>query len=167
MMLTSNFLSFSRSFMAFLEKVLFINKSQIPGAGMGLFTTRPIAKGEIIVEYKGKITTWKEFSKQPDERNGYVFYIFSTHVIDAWGSKKSLARYANDARGIARVKGLNNNSEYHVYKRRCFIRAVKDIPAGAEVLVDYGKEYWDIIRFNMRLDIKAKKKAALPHHTAD
>jgi len=151
--------------MAYLEKKLTVKKSNLPGAGMGLFTTVPIKKGTTIIEYKGKIMTWKEFCKKPEERNGYVFYVYSTHVIDAWGNKKALARYANDAKGIARVPGLSNNCEYHVYQRRCFIKAMKDIPAGAEILVDYGKEYWDVIRFNIRVDEKAKKKVILPHHT--
>jgi uncharacterized protein len=38
--------------MALLEKQLFIKISIIPGAGKGLFTRKPIAKGTRIVEYK-------------------------------------------------------------------------------------------------------------------
>jgi hypothetical protein len=49
--------------MALLEKQLVIKKSALPNAGMGLYTTIFIEKGTRIVEYKGKITTWKEVMK--------------------------------------------------------------------------------------------------------
>jgi hypothetical protein len=32
-----------------------------------------------------------------------------------------------------------------------YIDATRDIPAGAEILVDYGKEYWDVIRYNQKI----------------
>lgn len=155
--------------MAFLEKHLVIKRSTLPGAGKGLFTKRDIPKGTRIVEYKGEILTWKEVEKMTEERNGYVFYVNGKHVIDAWNYKKALARYANDARGLARVDGIRNNAEYVVEKKRCYIDAVKDIPAGSEIFVGYGAEYWQVIRYNIRLEQSKKKKAAngsvvLPHH---
>jgi SET domain-containing protein len=52
----------------------------------------------------------------------------------------------NDAKGIQQVKGINNNAEYVVIKRKIFIYATKNIPAGAEIFVGYGKGYWDTIR---------------------
>ena len=44
--------------------MLCIKPSTIPGAGMGLFTTHPIKKGEEIVEYVGEIVTWAECEKR-------------------------------------------------------------------------------------------------------
>lgn len=163
--------------MAYLEKHLEVKESIIPGAGKGLFTKVDIPKGTRIVEYKGEILTWKEVEKMADYRNGYVFFVFHTHVIDAWKFKKKVARYANDARGLVRIKGINNNCEYHVFKRRCYIRAIRNIKAGSELFVDYGREYWQAIRDNIREEEREKaKKAAksgkklsksspqLPHH---
>ena len=98
-----------------------------------MFTKVMIPKGTRIVEYKGEILTWKEVEKMADDRNGYVFFVNSKHVIDAWNYKKCLARYANDAMGISRHEGLRNNAEYDVEKKRCYIKAVKDIPAGSEI----------------------------------
>jgi hypothetical protein len=74
---------------------------------------------------------------------------------------KYLARYANDAQGISRVKGITNNSRYvaEMGTMRVYIEAVKDIPAEAEILVQYGKEYWDVIRHNLRIDQREKAKA--------
>lgn len=158
--------------MALLDKHLYIKKSTIPGAGRGLFTKVAIPKGTRITEYKGELVTWKEVEKMADYRNGYVFYFSQKHCIDAWKTKKGVAHYANDAKGIVRVPGVRNNSDYVTEKRRCYIEAVKDIPARSEILVEYGKEYWDAIRYNVRLEQSAKKRKGktisdeLPHHKA-
>jgi hypothetical protein len=32
--------------------------------------------------------------------------------------------------------------------RKVFIESTKPIPAGGEILVSYGKEYWDVIKKN-------------------
>jgi SET domain-containing protein len=140
--------------MALLEKQLFVKESTIPGAGKGLFTKEAIAKGTRIVEYKGRKTTWKEVKN--DDKNFYIYTINRNHVIDAQRTLSALARYANDAKGLTRVKGITNNCVYANDGYRAFIEAVKDIPAGAEILVDYTKEYWDVLKENL----KAEKKAA-------
>mgnify|MGYP002777204394 FL=1 len=158
--------------MALLEKKMVIKKSTLPGAGKGLFTKVFIPKGTRIVEYKGEIVTWKEVEKMADDRNGYVFFFNNRYCIDAWKTKKGIAHYANDARGIVRVKGITNNSEYVTEGKRCYIEATKDIPAGSEILVGYGAEYWQVIRYNIRLEQRNKEKAGkksvaeLPHHKA-
>lgn len=115
---------------------------------MGLFTKKPIARGAKIVEYKGKISKWKEVNDR-NGLNGYIYYVTRNHVIDAWSYKKALARYANDARGPIRTPGVSNNCKYDTEGLKVYIYALKNIPAGSEILVGYGKEYWDIIMENM------------------
>lgn len=131
--------------MALLEKHLIVKRSLLPSAGKGLFTRKPIRKGERIVEYKGRIRTWKEV-RESDDDNRYVFYVKRNHVIDAKPYQKAKARYANDARGLGRVQGIRNNSHYVEDGLKVYIEAKKDIPAGAEILVDYGREYWETVR---------------------
>lgn len=143
--------------MALLEKHLIIKKSGIPGAGKGLYTKISIPKGSLITEYKGKKTTWKDVLHD-EGRNGYIYYVKRSHVIDASGNKKMLARYANDAQGLVKRRGIRNNSEYVVEGLRVFIQAKKNIPASSEILVGYGKEYWSVIRYNKRLEEKTKRK---------
>ena len=155
--------------MALLEKKLYVKKSGIPGAGKGLFTKEFIPKGTRIVEYKGRRTAWKEV-KDDDGKNGYLFYINRNNVIDALPATKTLARYANDARGMVRIKGVLNNSDYIIDDKKVFIEAAKDIPAKAEILVDYGREYWRVIRDNLKIDRDALKNAVngkpeKPYHT--
>ena len=128
--------------MALLEKQLEVKESTIPGAGKGLFTKIFIPKGTRIVEYKGRLTTWKEVEN--DYKNGYIYSINTKDVIDAKTFKKALGRYANDANGSGRKKGLSNNSEYVADGLKVYIEAVKNIPSGSEILVAYGKEYWDV-----------------------
>ena len=144
--------------MALLQNQLHIKESKIPGAGKGLFTKTFIAKGTRIIEYKGRITTWKKVLEGKDF-NGYVYYIKSNYVIDAKTYKKSMARYSNDARGITRVKGIVNNSIYVQEGKKVFVDALKDIPAGSEIYVAYGKEYWDVIRQNEKELRKENKKS--------
>lgn len=145
--------------MALLEKHLEVKTSTIPGSGKGLFTKVSIPKGTRIVEYKGRITDWKDV--KDDWENGYIYTVTRNHVIDAGKTLSALARYANDARGITRVKGITNNSTYVNDGKRAFIESTKDIPAGAEIFVDYGKDYWDVIRANRKIDAQeAKKKAS-------
>jgi hypothetical protein len=143
--------------MAFLEKQLYVKTSTLPGAGKGLFTKKFIPKGTRIVEYKGRTRTWKEV-QQDEQESPYIYYVKRNFVIDALNDKKAMARYANDARGLQRVKDINNNAEYIEDGVRVFIQAAKDIPAGGEIFVSYGPEYWQVIRHNMRIDEKEKKK---------
>lgn len=144
--------------MALPEKDLLIKRSTIPGSGKGLFTKVFIPKGTMIVEYKGKISTWKEVDHN-EGKNGYIYYVTRNYVIDASTYKKAMARYANDAKGLKRVKGLQNNCVYKLNEGKVFIYSTKDIPAKSEILVEYGKEYWDVIRYNAKLSAEELKNS--------
>ncbi len=129
------------------ESKLFIKRSNIPAAGKGLFTSEAVAKGTRIVEYKGKITSWKD-AAQANGTNLYIYYVNKDYVIDASGYQKSLARYANDATGPGKIKGLTNNCHYVKDGMRIFIESLRPIAAGEEILVSYGKGYWDTVKEN-------------------
>jgi SET domain-containing protein len=153
--------------MALFEKHLYVKKSTLPNAGKGLFTKVSIPKGTLIVEYKGRITAWKDV-KDDDGKNGYIFYVKRYHVIDALPTKKPLARYANDARGLTRIKGVTNNCDYITKGLKAYIESKKNIEAGSEIFVDYGPDYWKVIRENIAVDKKAKSKKSkkVKHKTA-
>ncbi len=138
--------------MALLEKQLEVRKSNIPVAGMGLFTNKFIPKGARIAEYKGRIRTWKEV--KDDDTNFYIYYVTRNHIIDGRHRKKSLARYLNDAKGSHKIKGLSNNAEFIREGLRVFVEATRNIPAEAEILVSYGRDYWKVIRKNQKIDAK-------------
>ncbi|MDO9000105.1 MAG: SET domain-containing protein [Bacteroidota bacterium] len=130
---------------------LLVKKSKLPNAGKGLFTTKPIKKNSKVIEYKGEIIDWKEYEKRVLlNRDGYLFYINKKRCIDAFDTPQHLARFANDAAGLGRVKGLKNNANYEIFGNKCYIVSSRDIEAGEEIFVNYTKEYWDCVRYNIK-----------------
>ena len=130
---------------------LLVKTSQLPNAGLGLFTDKPIKDGTKIIEYKGEIIDWKEYDKRVAScEDGYLFYINRKLCIDAFPTPQYKARYANDAEGLTRVKGLKNNCMYDVFGDKCFIVATRDIAANEEIFVDYSKDYWDVVKYNKK-----------------
>ena len=147
------------------EKYLYLAKSTLPNAGKGLFTKVHIKKGEKIVEYKGKIITWKQHEKLSEiDKGGYAFFVNKNYVIDAYDTPQYLARYANDARGLSRAEGARNNSVYEEKRKIVHIVATRNIPAGSEIFCSYGNEYWDAIRDKIKKRTKEKSKTGKPEN---
>ncbi|MCH5599538.1 SET domain-containing protein [Niabella ginsengisoli] len=143
--------------MSLPAKHLKVKASTIPQSGKGLFIAVDVPKGSVITEYIGRRATWAEVEDDAD--NPYIYYIDDENVIDASKDLKSLGRYANDAAGLTRVRGLKNNAEYHEEDNRVFIKAKANIPAGSEIFVSYGRDYWRQVRDNIKLDTAEKSKA--------
>jgi SET domain-containing protein len=138
---------------------LLVKKSKIPGAGKGLFTTKPFKKDDRVIQYRGEIIGWKEYNERVKQnKDGYLFYFNRNKCVDAFSTPQYKARYANDAAGITRIKGVRNNSHYEIHDDKCFIIAARDIKAGEEIFCDYTKDYWDCVRYNIRLHKKQAKK---------
>ena len=101
-------------------------------AGLGLFAEEPIKKGELIIEYIGNILNKEEADKKTTSQ--YLFEITRNKTID--GSPRwNIARYCNHA--------CNNaaNAESDIKKGRVFIKAIKNIKEGEEIVYDYGEEF--------------------------
>jgi len=138
---------------------LVVKKSKLPGAGKGLFTTKPIKEDTKIIEYRGEIIGWKDYNERVKrQEDGYLFYFNRNRCVDAFHTPQYKARYANDAAGIVRVKGLRNNSHYEVHDNKCYIVAARDIKAGEEIFCDYTPDYWKCIRYNLRLKKRNEKE---------
>jgi len=138
---------------------LIVKKSRLPKAGKGLFTTKAIKKDTRIIEYRGEIIKWKQYQERVDKcEDGYLFFISKERCIDAFPTPQYKARYANDAEGMSRVKGLRNNCVYEIVGKKCYIQATRDIKAGEEIFVDYTKEYWDAVRYNIKHGFEKKPK---------
>lgn len=137
---------------------LIVKTSTLPNAGKGLFTTKAIKKKSQIIEYKGEIIDWKEYEKRvKEDKDGYLFYINKNRCIDAYNTPQYKARFANDAMGLARIKGVKNNAVYEIIGDQCFIIATRDIEPGEEIFVSYSKEYWDCIRYNIKNNLYKTK----------
>ena len=131
------------------KKHLYVDKSTIPSAGEGLFTSVDIEKGELVIEYTGEITTWEDV--RHDSNNLYIYFVSEEYVINAKDRPEDIARYANDAHGLTRVNGLHNNCKFVNINGRIFIKATKKISAGDEIFVNYGKTYWETVKKNKEL----------------
>lgn len=130
---------------------LIVKKSRLTGAGKGLFTSKAIRKEAKIIEYRGEIIGYKEYRRRArKEQDHYLFYLRRELCIDALHTNHFKARYANDAAGIKRMKGLRNNSDYIIFGDKCFIVASREIKAGEEIFVNYTKPYWDCMRKRMK-----------------
>lgn len=115
---------------------LAIAKSDIPGAGWGLFAPHGARKGQLLVEYVGE-----RISQQEAERRGRVYdklnrsYLFNANdeeVVDAtrFGNKARFANHSNKPNCITRAKHVNGVTRLGIY-------ANSDVPPHAELSFDY------------------------------
>jgi SET domain-containing protein len=103
--------------------------------GKGVFAVAPIAAGETILEYTGKVITWKQAQKRhphnPDEPNHtFFFHIDDLHVIDG-GTGGNAAKWINHACEPNCEADEDDDG-------RVFIKALRDIAPGEELNYDYG-----------------------------
>jgi uncharacterized protein len=102
--------------------------------GKGVFAVAPIPKGDIVIEYKGDVITWKQAQKRHphdpnDPNHTFFFHIDDKNVIDG-GTNGNAARWINHA--------CKTNCEADEVDGRVFIKARRDIEAGQELFYDYG-----------------------------
>jgi SET domain-containing protein len=128
-------------------KTLYVEESTILGAGRGLFANRSFREGELICYLKGKLLSNSYVRRKKNwGTRGLYLVDLGEKTLDTWESN-SLGKFANDAEGLTKMKGVFNNSEFV----RCsnnemvYIRALRPIKAGEEILVGYGEEYWGIL----------------------
>jgi SET domain-containing protein len=100
--------------------------------GLGLFATKPIRKNTRIVQYKGPLLTGKAAEKAENGGNRYLYEINKRWTIDGKG-RDNVARYGNHS--------CNPNADSYNVKKRVFIRAIKNIKPGDEIVYDYGIDY--------------------------
>ncbi|MVW78682.1 SET domain-containing protein [Bordetella sp. 02P26C-1] len=104
--------------------------------GNGVFAARKIPAGTEIIEYEGARISAKEADRRhptnPDDPyHTFYFALSSGRVIDG-GDK------GNDARWFNHSCEPNCESEESANGKRVFIRALRDIKRGEELVYDYG-----------------------------
>ena len=100
--------------------------------GFGLFATRTIRKNTRIAEYTGPLLRTKEAEKAEARGNRYLYEINSRWTIDGT-PRSNIARYFNHS--------CNPNADSYNVKKRVFIRAIRNIKPGEEIVYDYGIDY--------------------------
>ncbi|WP_342131153.1 SET domain-containing protein [Hydrogenophaga sp. OTU3427] len=102
--------------------------------GKGVYALVDLAEGETLIEYTGEIISWDEaLERHPhdpkDPHHTFYFHIDEDRVIDAkyGGNSSRWINHSCDPNCVADEEG-----------GRVFIRALRNIPAGAELFYDYG-----------------------------
>jgi SET domain-containing protein len=99
--------------------------------GLGLFTRKPIGRGELVVEYTGRLLPAEEAYRKGGR---YLFEVNSRWIIDGAG-RENISRYINHS--------CRPNCEPRTRGKKVLIYARRNIKAGEELSYDYGKEYFD------------------------
>ncbi|KAG7381344.1 hypothetical protein PHYPSEUDO_006189 [Phytophthora pseudosyringae] len=120
-----------------------VRDSKIPGAGKGLFATRPHARGSTIGEYSGEVLPNEEAWKLKDK--SYLMKLGDGVYVDALNCPDVLARYINDCRGHR--GGFNVHFQKRPEDGKADVVAMRDIRPGEELYVNYGRLYW--LAYNM------------------
>jgi hypothetical protein len=150
-------------FCAIHTKSLFdlqIKRSGIAGSGKGLFTTKQIKKGAKIARYTGTLMSNEEYAEAV---SGYGLGVSHGRVIDAKSTQSSLGRNANSCLKQNKNDGEcpGNNAKFSIHNKgsipTAWIKATKNIPAGNEIFIAYGRKYWT----------KGRKKPPNPSRNAE
>ncbi len=102
--------------------------------GKGVFALVPIEKGDLVIEYRGEVITWKQAEKRhphdPDNPfHTFYFHVDDKHVIDG-------KVHGNEAKWINH--SCAPNCEADEVKGRIFVKALRRIKVGEELNYDYG-----------------------------
>jgi SET domain-containing protein len=108
--------------------------------GNGVFALAPIAKGERIIEYKGKRRTHEDVDAgdtgAADSGHTFLFTLDDNWVIDAnfGGNSARWINYSCDPN----CEAVLDENEEDPRKSRVFIEAMRAIKPGEELTYDYG-----------------------------
>ena len=114
----------------------------------GLFAVRPYNAREVITPYAGRIK-YVKYDNITTEEASYAFGLYDIGqkrcIIDGFREPREgygMAQFCNDKRvpGAANAKIVKESDPR---KEGAWLIATKDIKSGDEVLIDYGKNYWD------------------------
>jgi SET domain-containing protein len=121
---------------------LYLNHSELKGAGKGLFTSIKIYKDEVISLFKGEILSDKEAAfRAKNNLDGYFINMLDGTIMDS-NKVKCFAKYANDAEGFSTMKFKNNSKITLDENEEVCLVALRNIKVGEEIFCSYGKEYW-------------------------
>ena len=131
------------------SEYLYIQTSQLPNAGKGLFSSIDIFEDEVISLFKGEKLSDKEAAiRAKENKDGYFINMLDGSILDS-KNVSCFAKYANDPQGLKKSPftynaeiGLDDNEKV------CLI-ATKKIKPGDEIFCSYGKKYWQKFKNNL------------------
>jgi SET domain-containing protein len=121
---------------------LYIENSQLPNAGKGLFTAIDIYKHEVIAIFKGEILTEVEAKNRvANGKDKYFINMIDGTIMDSM-QVDCFAKYANDAKAFEESKFLNNAKISIDENNNVCLIALKNIKPQNEIFCSYGTRYW-------------------------
>ena len=123
-----------------------VKESSIAGAGLGLYLLEDALAGERVAKYSGTPLNAAEIAKS---KSRYLFEVHKDLALDAEAKDNFKGRYINDGRHSGREVNVRFGARRATSickltgKQWVSVFAIKDIPSGTELLVDYGDAYWD------------------------
>jgi hypothetical protein len=122
---------------------LYIENSQIPNAGMGLYTAIRIYKDEIISLFKGELLSDLEFTNRTNAGvDGYFMNMHDGTTLDCMHTA-CFAKYANDSEGFSKTNFKQNATITLDDDDNVCLVAIKNIKVGEEMFCSYGTAYWE------------------------
>lgn len=127
------------------QDYLYCATSQIPEAGMGLFTAITIYKGEIISYFKGELLSNEEANSRASLGHNKYFMVMPNGSILDCMQTDCFAKFANDASGLMGSNFKNNAKIVLDEKQQVCLQATRKLKPLEEIFCSYGKRYWEAI----------------------
>jgi SET domain-containing protein len=112
-----------------------------PIHGNGVFATAPIARGEEIIEYKGKLLTPDEadalYGDGGETGHTFLFTLNEQYVIDA-NQRGNTARWINHSCAPNCRAVVEESASGDPRRDKVKIEAIRNIKPGEELTYDYG-----------------------------
>ena len=146
----------------FKSKSLYVKKSNLPDAGLGLFALIPFKRGESLGPYNGKLLTMEECNRENYlPLWGHMLDMTNIEGIEPYvalhPSKTMILRFINHAPGSVdgkKIKGkLGVNVEFSKMDKHPYIEilAIKDIAKDSEIYLNYGPGFSKLFLQNSKL----------------
>ncbi len=146
----------------FKSKSLYVKKSNLPDAGLGLFAGMPFKRGESLGPYIGKLLTMEECNRETYlPLWGHMLDMTNIEGIEPYvalhPSKTMILRFINHAPGSVdgkKIKGkLGVNVEFSKMDKHPYIEilAIKDIAKDSEIYLNYGPGFSKLFLQNSKL----------------
>jgi SET domain-containing protein len=146
----------------FKSKSLYVKKSNLPDAGLGLFALKPFKKGDSLGPYIGKLLTMEECNRETYlPLWGHMLDMTNIEGIEPYvalhPSKIMILRFINHAPGSVdgkKIKGkLGVNVEFSKMDKHPYIEilAIKDIAKDSEIYLNYGPGFSKLFLQNSKL----------------
>lgn len=118
-----------------------VAKSLNPAAGKGLFAARDFDKNDNVADLNGVI---KAMEDAPPNHIGYLVYWSNGVVLDTLDEPgATLGRFANSTHKDPKNRKANVKIVVDRRNKRARLKALRPIREGQEILLNYGKEFFD------------------------